>query len=136
MSSLCRSNSSHVVAGRGQRGGLLVDHVVLAAGSSGAVAAVDEQDLHRVGSLRLGDEQADRDAEVEEVRRRVAQPGLGDRGDQAVDDDEQRDRPLRAALVGGRHDQQQQQERGLDDDPEPALVEVTWPPSCCRSAAR
>ena len=48
----------HEVTGSGQGGGLLVDDVVLTAGSSGAVAPMDEQDLHLRRILASGTSRA------------------------------------------------------------------------------
>ena len=107
MSSLRRSNSVHLVPGRAQQRHLLVDDVVLAARlrRSGSGCAPPEPAAWSVivGPLRsAGARSAARgDGQVQQVRRRVAEPGLGVRGDHAVHDQEDRARrgPATAAAA-------------------------------------
>ena len=72
-----------------ERGGLLVDDYVLAAGCRRPVPVVDDEDLHRRPSPAGAASSEAATNRLEQVGRRVTEPGLGDRGHEAVGDQEQ-----------------------------------------------
>ena len=63
-----------------------------------------------------------------QVRRRITEPGLGDRGHQAVGDQEQRHRTPDAPPMGHGKQDQNDEEGSIDDDPEPSLVQIDSEP--------